>query len=54
MNVWVVETEICCCGMELLGLFETEKKARDRIAKEVELDKRSRWEYADVYEKQVE
>lgn len=48
MKVWIVTTDICCCGIEILGVFSTEKKAKDFI------DSDEKYKYAEADEWEAE
>jgi hypothetical protein len=46
MKVWIVTGEICCCGIEILGVFSTKWKAMDFI----DSDEKYKGAEADEYE----
>ncbi|WXW92637.1 hypothetical protein SEA_ENYGMA_168 [Streptomyces phage Enygma] len=47
MKVWIVTTDICCCGEEILEVFSTEEKAREFV------DSGEKFKYAEITEWEV-
>ncbi|QDK02989.1 hypothetical protein KNU71_gp128 [Streptomyces phage Braelyn] len=47
MKVYIVIEDICCCGIEILGVFSTEKKAQDFI------DSDEKYKHAEITEEEV-
>lgn len=56
MKVYIITTDKCCCGTEILDVFSTEEKAKEFIQKALDGESDSmhyRYKYAEIEEHEV-